>query len=220
VVFDAEGGAGPYGGTSPTVLGVYERVLQQVHVGERKAGSIIRDADLAAEFRMSRTPVREALQILRAIGVLEVVPSRYTRIAVLGPHDVIHAGRVVLTLHELVVREVVHRGEPSLIPQLEAAQAAARAAIGDPYRFFRHCFRLHGLLVQSSHNPHLVRAIEAAVPALRLGVISNIELICVEDLLAGQDGIIEGIRRSDANVAEAGLGRLWGIGDRLLAPAA
>lgn len=49
--------------------------------GRLRAGDRLRDVELAALMGISRTPVREALQRLERIGLVEVAANRYTRVA-------------------------------------------------------------------------------------------------------------------------------------------
>jgi len=212
--------AEPAIGLSTIVLGVYDRILAEILDGTRKAGSTVRDQDVAEEFGVSRTPVREALQLLRMVGLVEVLPSRFTRIAVLGVEDVEQAGSVSLLLYGLVIQEVAAGDAPVPLEEIEAEQAAARAAIDKPSEFFAHCFRLHDLVVQLSPNEHLLRAIDAVVHALRLALITNASAISFEHVLAGQQGIIDGLREHNPGLAHHGIETLRGLGDHLPLPSA
>lgn len=48
--------------------------------GDLGQGERIRDAELADKLNVSRMPIREALQRLERIGLVEMMPSRYTRV--------------------------------------------------------------------------------------------------------------------------------------------
>jgi len=205
-------------GVSPTVLGVYERILGEILSGERHAGSVVRDADIARELGVSRTPVREALQMLRGVGVIEVLPSRFTRVAELDLGDVERTGLVSLTLYGLVIQEVAASGRPVPLAALEAEQAAAAASIGSPTEFFTHCFRLHDLIVELSENAALRRAIDAVVHTLRLALLTNATAIDLANVLAGQQGILDGLREQDPELGHLGLQALRGLRDRLPLP--
>ncbi|WP_309128405.1 GntR family transcriptional regulator [Microbacterium sp.] len=53
--------------------------------GRLAAGERVRDSELAAKYNVSRTPVREALQRLERLGLVEMSPSRYTRVTEPSP---------------------------------------------------------------------------------------------------------------------------------------
>lgn len=64
---------------------VYERVGALIVDGTLPPGSRIRDAELAEQFRVSRMPIREALQRLERIGLVEMYPSRFTQVTEVSP---------------------------------------------------------------------------------------------------------------------------------------
>ncbi|WP_404430238.1 GntR family transcriptional regulator [Microbacterium lacus] len=70
-----------------TVLGdeVYTTLGEAILDGTLAPGERLRDHDLAERLGISRTPVREALQRLERIGLVEVSPNRYTRVSL--PND-------------------------------------------------------------------------------------------------------------------------------------
>jgi len=75
----------------PSLAGiVFQHVGQQIVDGELAPGDSISDNALAAALGVSRTPVREALQRLERIGMIEFAPSRFTRVTSLTPEDISH----------------------------------------------------------------------------------------------------------------------------------
>ena len=64
---------------------VYQQVGASIIDGTLPAGSRIRDADLAEKFGVSRMPIREALQRLERVGLVEMYPSRYTQVTEVTP---------------------------------------------------------------------------------------------------------------------------------------
>jgi DNA-binding GntR family transcriptional regulator len=68
--------------------GVFHLIGERIVTGELAPGDRIRDADVAQELAVSRTPVREALQRLERIGLVTMYPSRYTEISRLTPETI------------------------------------------------------------------------------------------------------------------------------------
>ncbi|MDQ4214180.1 GntR family transcriptional regulator [Microbacterium capsulatum] len=64
---------------------MYKRVGASIIDGTLPPGYRIRDADLAEQFGVSRMPIREALQRLERIGLVEMYPSRYTQVTDVPP---------------------------------------------------------------------------------------------------------------------------------------
>lgn len=55
--------------------------------GTLEPGEKVTDADLAEALGVSRTPVREALQLLESQGFVEMKPGKETKITLIHPDD-------------------------------------------------------------------------------------------------------------------------------------
>lgn len=69
---------------------VYESIGDAIVEGRLAQGERLSDKDLAAALGVSRTPVREALQRLALIGLVEFSPNRYTRVTQVSDEMVAH----------------------------------------------------------------------------------------------------------------------------------
>ncbi|WEK60747.1 MAG: GntR family transcriptional regulator [Candidatus Microbacterium colombiense] len=67
---------------------VFHHIGQQIIDGVLPPQHRIRDVDVAEEFHVSRTPVREALQRLERLGLVMMYPSRYTEVTTVTPEIV------------------------------------------------------------------------------------------------------------------------------------
>lgn len=79
---------GPLG--EGAVLGerVFETLSDAIVEGRLAPGEHISDKEIAEALHISRTPAREALRHLSWLGLVEVLPNRFTRVSVVG-HDTI-----------------------------------------------------------------------------------------------------------------------------------
>ena len=55
---------------------VYVEVLEDILTGKLKTGTKITEQKICNEYKVSRTPVREALCKLEVAGLIETVPNR------------------------------------------------------------------------------------------------------------------------------------------------
>lgn len=78
--------------------GVHARLRQAILLGELPAGMELSQVKLAAELGVSRTPLREALRMLQAEGLIESERNRRMRVAPLSVDDLeqVYATRIVL----------------------------------------------------------------------------------------------------------------------------
>jgi DNA-binding GntR family transcriptional regulator len=60
---------------------VYSRLRDWIITGTLEPGEKLRDADLAEQLGVSRTPVREALRRLEDEGLIETKQNAWTRVA-------------------------------------------------------------------------------------------------------------------------------------------
>jgi DNA-binding GntR family transcriptional regulator len=83
---------------------VYQRILTQIQRGELAAGSRVRDAALAGQLGVSRTPVREALLRLVREGVLDTALGRGFRVRPLEAAELRDVGAILGVLESLALR--------------------------------------------------------------------------------------------------------------------
>lgn len=73
-------------------VGLADRVFHELGAaildGRLASGQHLRDNELAEALGVSRTPVREAIQRLARIGLVEVVASRFTRVTTPSPEQI------------------------------------------------------------------------------------------------------------------------------------
>src|SRR5690554_8137839 len=106
---DTRDGGAADGSFSPVVASIFTILLSGIHEGRLRPGERISDGELAEQFRVSRTPVREAIQRLRDLGLIEASASRYTRVASVTPRQTSNAMAVWVALYGALIDEVVER---------------------------------------------------------------------------------------------------------------
>jgi DNA-binding GntR family transcriptional regulator len=67
---------------------VLERLREQILSGELREGEQLRQDAIAAEFQISRIPVREALSHLAAEGLINIVANRGAVVSALSPEEI------------------------------------------------------------------------------------------------------------------------------------
>ncbi len=221
--------AGAYSGgdfafASSTVSMVYRRLLDEILTGQRASGEPIRDRDIALEFGVSRTPVREAIQMLRHLGIVEASASRYTRIAQFGPSDIVQSGQLLLSLYEEVIHELTSCGEALPLDDMERRYEAATAAMqhGEEDAFWPLIFEIHDLVFRRSANPHLLRALRTVTYALRVAVVANQGVLDQRQVLQANRELLDALRSGSMVAWRSRVVTFVRIGEslRLDAPAA
>ena len=199
--------------TSRVVTAVFDDILRAVHEGELLPGQRISDAALAEQLGVSRTPVREALQRLREIGIVEASANRFTRIADVSPRQTAEAMLVWLSLYSAVVDEVVPIAEAELVAAMRAdhEEFRARLTASDLQGLATANLSYFSHLAAASSNATLQRAITSVVHIVRLGSLHLPERIDVDALDDAQQLLIEATERHDVTEARRALSAIAAI---------
>jgi len=104
---------------------VHQSIRDRIILGEIQGGEMLIESQLAQEFGVSKTPIREALSLLSQAGFVEVIPRQGYRVTTISVKDV----------HEIYELRVLLEGEA-------AALAAQRAAPQDYAEFRKTMDRL------------------------------------------------------------------------------
>ncbi len=86
---------------------VFELLLDRILTGGLAPGARLKDADLTAWLRVSRTPVREALGRLAALGLIRTAPNRFTLVAPVLAAEVGGAVAVLRRLYPDAIRDAL-----------------------------------------------------------------------------------------------------------------
>ena len=76
--------------------------------GELEPGTVLRQEQLSEQFKVSRTPIREALRRLAALGLVSFVPNRGVRVRTIS-RDELHEAFMVRAELEALATEVAAR---------------------------------------------------------------------------------------------------------------
>ncbi|KIP51547.1 GntR family transcriptional regulator [Leucobacter komagatae] len=137
----------------------FDRLLEAIIREDLAPGARIRDAELASQLGLSRTPVREAVNRLIDLGLAESKPSAHTRVATLTARSVERTLEILQPLDRLAVEQAVqHIGQPELT-KLRALNDSFAAAIdtGSPAAILEADVAFHQALRDYADNPVLAR---------------------------------------------------------------
>jgi len=90
--------------------------------GELQPGSVLRQEQLSDRFGVSRTPVREALRKLAALGLVSFEPNRGVRVRTLTHEDLREAFLVRAELEALITEEAARKMTADALVELEDAE--------------------------------------------------------------------------------------------------
>jgi phosphonate utilization transcriptional regulator len=149
---------------------VAREVERMILAGELSVGERVNESALAARFRVSRGPVREALRGLEESGLLRLEKNRgvFVREISLGEADEIYDLREALD--ELVGRRLAKRFEEPARAAVHAllAEMDRAAAQGDAASYHMVNLRFHDTLVEATGNSKLIATYRRLIKELHL----------------------------------------------------
>jgi DNA-binding GntR family transcriptional regulator len=86
---------------------VVERLRERILSGELQEGEQLRQEAIAAEFEISRIPVREALSHLAGEGLVKIVGNRGAVVAALSPDEIMQLFETRAVLETYMLREAI-----------------------------------------------------------------------------------------------------------------
>ncbi len=110
---------------------VADAIVNAVAQGILQPGQRLIEAELAAQLQVSRVPVREAIKMLQAQGIVKVTPNQGTRVAAFDAPIIDQVTEARVALERIAVRDAVevYRRDPRLLDRLrEIVQRMQRAA--------------------------------------------------------------------------------------------
>ena len=150
-------------------------VEEAIVSGELAPGMVLRQEQLSEQFGVSRTPIREALRRLAALGLVDFEPNRGVRVRGLS-HDDIHEAFLVRAELESLATELAaaritdeelgeldaaqHRFEALTSELLAGAPVADRRALTTQWVLANHAF--HDVIYRAAAAPMVERMAKSA----------------------------------------------------------
>src|SRR5437868_15224398 len=97
-------------------------IEEAIVAGELPPGSVLRQEQLSERYDVSRTPVREALRRLAALGLVSFVPNRGVRVRTISHEELHEAFMVRAELEGLATEVAASRFTPEDLEELDAAE--------------------------------------------------------------------------------------------------
>lgn len=138
---------------------VYLDLLQRIQCGVIAPGGRIRDAELAAELGVSRTPVREALIRLAREGALDADVGRGFRVRRLEPEELQEVGAILAVLEPLAL-DLVPDFSPERLDRLAVIARRLEQTRGDIDACIELDDEWHRTLLEECPNRRLLGLIE------------------------------------------------------------
>lgn len=189
---------------------VAERIREMIIQDELPQGAPIRERTLSERLNVSRTPLREALKILSAEGLVELHPNRGAVVAAPSSAEIRELLQLLGVLEAFAAELACEQITDEEIAELQALHFEMLAAYtrGDRLGYFRRNQDIHLGLVRASRNQTLIahhKVLNARV--YRARYICNLKTQRWESAIKEHEEILEALRRRDGEALAAILRR-------------
>lgn len=148
---------------------VVARVRMMLLEGEITPGARIPERELCEQLKISRTPLREALKVLAAEGLVQLLPNRGSRAARLTEKDVRDLFEVCQGLEALAGELACERISDAEVDEIAIANEAMveHYRAGDLVQYYRCNRTIHEAIVTAAGNPALSSLYESVTARIR-----------------------------------------------------
>jgi DNA-binding GntR family transcriptional regulator len=184
---------------------IFRHIGRSIVEGTLRPNQRLVETQLCADYGCSRSPLREAIRMLAAEGLVTITPRKGARVAALTPKALRDVFEVRVMLEGLAARLAAeHRSEEDLV-ELEGLSARMREAVnsGDPNRFFALNNTFHEALARIGGNSYLASLQETAANRTFLPLFLFLsDAQHLRAAVAAHEEIVAAIRQADSLDAE------------------
>ncbi len=189
----------------PRLHDVYDVLRRAILNGELRPGDALSETKTAAQFGVSRTPVRDAIRRLSDDGFLRVIPQVGTYVAPIQLAAVADSQFVRETLECRTIRLAAERLDPTQAATLDRHLAAQERAVAanDADAFFAADEAMHADLIRIAGRPavwNLILDVKAQLDRVRCLSLQSADWLAM--IFEQHRSIIDRARAQDADGAE------------------
>ena len=191
---------------------IYETLREWIIDGTLQPGEKILDSELSQYFSVSRTPVREAIQMLAEQKLIDVRPGRESRISEIDVSEIPETYKMLAELHSLAIEFAFSRLDDKAVASLRDANERFKQAYRS--RDIRGCRTsdsdFHDIIVKHAGNDFLSSFIEIlGGHAARFENIYFSKAGGMDELIHEHTEIISAIEDNDIDKAKAMMQSNW-----------
>ena len=192
---------------------VAEQLRQRIYQRELEPGSWIDELKIAEEFGISRTPLREALKVLAAEGMVTMKPRRGAYVTEVSEKDLKDVYHLLSLLESDAAAVVAHEATPPVLAQLESLHEELESSVDDADAFFAVNERFHMAILEAANNRWRNQLVADLRKVMKLNRHQSLfKQGRIEDSLLEHREILRALQRRDGIQAKAAMERHFSNG--------
>jgi DNA-binding GntR family transcriptional regulator len=181
---------------------VAELLRQRIFRRELEPGSWIDEMKLAEEYGISRTPLREALKVLAAEGLVTMKVRRGAYVTEVSEKDLSDVYHLLSLLESDAAGVVAQRASDDQLAELQALHKQLEAAAGNREKFFVVNERFHMRLLEIAGNRWRDQMVADLRKVMKLNRHNSLlKAGRVKESLIEHRAIVEALTKRDAKAA-------------------
>ena len=181
---------------------VAELLRQRIFRRDLEPGSWIDEVKLAQEYGISRTPLREALKVLAAEGLVTMKVRRGAYVTEVSERDLAEVYHLLSLLESDAAAVVAERATDADLKELQTLHQELEGAIADRERFFAVNERFHMRLLEAAGNRWRNQMVADLRKVMKLNRHNSLlKSGRIEESLAEHAAVMEALARRDPAAA-------------------
>ena len=183
---------------------VAELLRQRIFSRELEPGSWIDELKIAEEYGISRTPLREALKVLAAEGLVTMKVRRGAYVTEVSDKDLADVYHLLALLESDAAGVVAARGSDADLAELQTLHEELKAATQDRERFFKINERFHIRILEIADNRWRLQMVADLRKVMKLNRHNSLlKTGRINESLAEHQAVIDALLLRDAALTQA-----------------
>lgn len=180
----------------------YNQIQKWIIDGTLLPGEKLNDTELADALGVSRTPIRESLQLLEMDGFVKMYPGKATQVTEIERESINDLLPPLASMQVLATKLANEKLEKATITKLEETNARFAAAIHSEsfYSALKIDEEFHQLIVDAANNPYIKQIIRSLQAHVRRHFFHN-AIDLTETSISDHEQIIKYMKEGNADEA-------------------
>ena len=192
--------------TNSTKERAYRFIREEILSNRLKPGQSLNEARLSKRLKVSKTPSREAIQLLHKEGLIELVPQKGAFVAQITFNDIREIMQIRLGLEPLAASVAASSHNTEELSALENEFASFAESTPKDYKTTHGAGRrLHMFIIRSTRNERMIGLIESLndqMDRIRSLFYFDLSQEYIDQAFEEHTQIIKAIKRADSVQAE------------------
>lgn len=154
---------------------VYDKILEKINSGEIGLNTYLSEKEIAEELGTSKTPVREAILMLEAAGVLTHVDNKGSLVPQLSLQDIVHISQIREGLEGVAARIACDKANKSALEEFVQSLEAFKDPMTKEEKIASYMIgrKIHDEIINCTSNQRLIKIIQNMSNALDQIMVSS-----------------------------------------------